>query len=214
MVNILNSTNSIANSFLYEMRSKDIQNDRARFRNNLKRLGMVMAFEISKQLDYQDKNVQTPLGTSKVSLISNQPIVIAIMRASLPFYDGFIEFYDNADSGFIGAYRKGHTGDVEISLDYIATPKLEDRDLIIADPMLATGKSLIKTIEYLLIKGRPKHIHIAAAVAAPQGIDYISQSLSIDHTIWAGAVDDGLDDNAFIIPGLGDAGDLCFGPKV
>lgn len=212
MINILDKTNTIANHFLFEMRDKDIQLDRGKFRNNLKRLGMTMAYEISKSLVYEAKAVQTPLGKASVNLLDKNPVIIGILRAALPFYEGFQAFYDQAEGGFIGAYRT-EADDVAINLDYMAIPAVDNQTLILVDPMLATGKSLVKTIEKIYKKGTPKHIHIASVVAAPEGIDYISQSLKTNHSIWVYSLDENLDENAYIVPGLGDAGDLSFGEK-
>lgn len=212
MINILDKTNSIANHFLFEMRDKDIQLDRGKFRNNLKRLGMTMAYEISKSLHFESKEIKTPLGNADVNLLSESPVIIGILRAALPFYEGFQSFYDQSEAGFVGAYRQ-ENDEIAINFDYMATPSLKDRTVILVDPMLATGKSLIKTIENIEKNGKPKHIHIASVVAAPEGIDYISQSLKSNHTIWVYSLDSNLDDNAYIVPGLGDAGDLSFGEK-
>lgn len=214
MVNIVNQTHSIANHFLYEMRHKDIQKDRSKFRNNLKRLGMIMAYEVSQALAYERRKVSTPLSDAEVSLLSEQPVIISILRAAMPFMDGFLEIFDQADAGFIGAYRREDSDEVAINLEYLASPSLEGKTLIVADPMLATGRSVVKALEHLTRNGVPDHIHIAAAVAAPEGIDYISKSLQSKFTIWTGALDEKLNDKAYIVPGLGDAGDLCFGPKL
>lgn len=213
MLRILNQTNSIANHFLYEMRHVEIQKDRAKFRNNLRRLGLVMAYEISKSLFYKKDKVTTPLAELEVDLLIEQPVIISILRAAIPFTDGFIDTFDRADVGFVGAYRKERK-EISVNFEYMATPSLEGRTVIIVDPMLATGKSIIESINHLLSHGRPGHIHIAAAVAAPEGIDYISKMLEVEHTIWTGALDEKLNSNSYIVPGLGDAGDLCFGPKL
>ncbi|MTI22147.1 uracil phosphoribosyltransferase [Fulvivirga sp. RKSG066] len=212
-MNILNKDHSIASHFMYEMRHKSIQNDRSKFRYNLKRLGEYMAFEISKSLEYKEETVETPLGLAKVNLLKNQPVVIGILRAALPFYNGFIDIFDQADGGFVGAYRE-EGEDIEIQLDYLAVPNLDNRVVILTDPMLATGKSLVKTVNKLLAYGKPAHIHVAAAIAAPEGIDYISDCLNIDYTVWVYALDDKLDTRSYIIPGLGDAGDLSYGEKI
>lgn len=214
MVNILNHTHSIANHFLFEMRHKDIQKDRGKFRNNLKRLGIVMAYEVSKMLTYQKSRVSTPLADLDVELLTEQPVIISILRASMPFMEGFMEVFDQADAGFIGAYRREGVDEVDVNLEYLASPSLEGRNVVVVDPMLATGKSVIKSLEHLMSHGSPSHIHIVAAVAAPEGIDYISKSLKTKFTIWTGALDEKLNSKAYIIPGLGDAGDLCFGPKL
>lgn len=213
MIKILNKENSIANHFLHEMRHKDIQNDRGKFKNNLKRLGMLMAYEISKTFEFEEKKVKTSLGEAESKLVKNQPVIIGILRAAIPFYNGFMEVFDEADGGFIGAFRE-EGDEIKINMGYCAAPNLEGREVIITDPMLATGKSLVQSIEKLLNNGIPSHIHIASVVAAPEGIDYISDSLKISNTIWVYALDQKLNGHAYIVPGLGDAGDLCFGEKL
>ncbi|MDX1628467.1 MAG: uracil phosphoribosyltransferase [Fulvivirga sp.] len=213
MIHILSQKQSIANHFLFEMRDKDIQNDRARFRQNLKRMGNFMAFEISKTLKYKEAEVATPLGNAKTQLLANQPLIICVLRAALPLYNGFMEVFDQADGGFIGAYRE-ESEEINIQLEYYASPSVEDRVVIVVDPMLATGGSMVKSIDQLLKYGQPDHIHIASVVAAPEGINYISQKIKNDYTLWAFAVDEKLDDRAYIVPGLGDAGDLSFGEKI
>lgn len=215
MLKILNQTPSIANHFMFEMRHKDIQKDRAKFRNNLKRLGMIMGYEISKTLAYHSQTVTSPLGDVKVDLLREQPVLISILRAGLPLMEGFIEVFDQADMGFIGAYRiEGNEEEIAVNLEYKAAPSLEGRTVILVDPMLATGKSIIESVNHLMANGLPAHIHIAAAVAAPEGIDYISRLLKTEHTIWTCSLDEKLNTNAYIVPGLGDAGDLSFGPKL
>lgn len=213
MIKILNKKDTIANHFMYEMRHKDIQNDRGKFRNNLKRLGEFMALELSGDLEYISQPVETTLGKTSIRMLANQPVIVGILRAAIPFYDGFLEIFDQADGGFVGAYRE-EGDEIDVQLDYLAVPSLAGRDLILTDPMLATGKSMIKTIDKLKRFGIPRHIHIAAAIAAPEGIDYISKSLKIDNTIWCFAVDEKLNDQSYIVPGLGDAGDLSYGEKI
>lgn len=172
-----------------------------------------MAYEISKSFEFDEKSVNTPLAQAQSMLIKEQPVIVGILRAAIPFYNGFLEIFDEADGGFIGAFRE-EGDEIKINMGYCAAPKLEGRTVIIADPMLATGKSLVQTIEMLLNNGTPSHIHIASVVAAPEGIDYISDSLKIKSTIWVYALDEKLNDHAYIVPGLGDAGDLCFGEKL
>lgn len=214
MLKILNQSHSVANHFLYEMRHVEIQKDRAKFRNNLRRLGTILAYEISRTLDYKKETVTTPLSTMDVDLLARQPVIISILRAALPFSDGFVEVFDQADVGFVGAYRKEDGEEISVNFEYMATPSLDGRVVIVVDPMLATGKSIMESIDHLLNNGKPSHVHIAAAVAAPEGIDYISRMLKVEHTIWAGALDEKLNSQSYIVPGLGDAGDLCFGPKL
>lgn len=213
---ILEDTNSIANHFIAELRNEKIQTDRLKFRRNLERLGEVMAYEISKTFDFEESLVSTPLGKKKSNLIFNQPILIAVLRAALPFYQGFLNFFDHADSGFIGAYRKEESGDSGIEIEYLyqATPDINNKNLILIDPMLATGKSVVKTIENLLSIGKPKTIHIVSVIAAPEGIELIKESVHVPIKLWVCSLDDFLNDQSYIIPGLGDAGDLCFGNKI
>ncbi len=214
MLVILNETNSIANHFIAELRDVESQKDRMRFRKNLERLGEVMAYEVSKALSYQEQEVTTPLGIAKTKLISDHPVIVTIMRAGLPFYNGFLNFFDKIDSGFVGAYRIEGQEEVEIATDYLAIGDLTDKTLMLVDPMLATGKSLVSTLKKLLKFGDPSTIHLVSAIAAPEGINYINENFDRAHTIWVGAVDEKLDENAYIVPGLGDAGDLSFGAKL
>jgi uracil phosphoribosyltransferase len=214
---ILEENNSVANHFLAELRDKNHQKDRLRFRRNLERLGEIMAYEISKTLTYRDVNVETPLGTKKSRLILEQPILISVMRAALPFYQGFLNFFDLADSGFIGAYRKEEENvneGIEIEYLYQATPDINNKNLILVDPMLATGKSIVKTIENLQIKGIAQNIHIVSVIAAPEGVRYVNENVKIPFKLWICSLDECLNEKSYIIPGLGDAGDLCFGNKI
>jgi uracil phosphoribosyltransferase len=214
MLEILSTTNSIANHFIAELRDVECQKDRMRFRKNLERLGEIMAYEISKKLEYQQQTIATPLGAAETHLLSDHPVIVTIMRAGLPFYNGFMNIFDKANSGFVGAYRIEGLDEVEIAGDYIAAGNITGKTLILVDPMLATGKSLVSTLKKLLKFGEPKDIHLVSAIAAPEGINYINGNFDRPHTIWAGAVDEKLDENAYIVPGLGDAGDLSFGPKL
>jgi uracil phosphoribosyltransferase len=214
---ILDKKNSIANQYLYQLRDSDIQKDRLRFRRNLERLGEIMAYEISKNLPFYQKSVKTPLGNSSVQLIKNQPVLISVLRAAIPFYQGFLNFFDDSDSGFIGAYRKGENhGSNNIEIDYLyqAAPSIEGREVILIDPMLATGKSLVKTIDNLKRHGNPSKIHIAGVIAAPEGIDFLQKNINLPVEIWICSLDEKLNDKSYIIPGLGDAGDLSFGVKL
>lgn len=213
---ILNQQNSIANQYLAELRDVHQQHDRLRFRKNLERLGGIMAYEISKKMPYTPLEVQTPLSTTTTSLLSQQPVLLTILRAGVPFYQGFSNFFDRADTGFIGAYRAPHTSseDVSIDMSYITTPPIEGRQLVVVDPMLATGKSMIKSLDALLKQGRPAHIHIACVIAAPEGVAYLKEHMQADFSLWTCALDDKLNNMAYIVPGLGDAGDLAYGPKI
>ncbi|MBD8488305.1 uracil phosphoribosyltransferase [Echinicola sp. CAU 1574] len=213
---VLSQQNSIANHFLADLRDINQQTDRLRFRTNLERLGQILAFEISKSMDYEGSSVTTPLADTTVNKIIDQPIIISVMRAAMPFYQGVLSYFDQADSGFIGAYRKeeSNNNEVEIEFNYLAAPSIENKEIILVDPMLATGKSLIKSIEQLHKNGTPKKVHIAAVIAAPEGIKHLEENLKSPYQLWLGAVDEKLNEKAYIVPGLGDAGDLCFGPKL
>lgn len=214
MVFELDKINSIANHFLTELRDKEIQSDRLRFRNNLERLGEVLAYEVSKELDYNEKVISSSLGNKKTKLIKEQPVLVTIMRAGLPFFAGFINYFDHAPSGFIGAYRVEDGNSISIESGYLAMPKIEGKEVILVDPMLATGKSIVNSIDKMIINGVPKRVHIVAAIAAPEGIDFISKNIKVPLAIWVGSIDERLDQNAYIVPGLGDAGDLSYGGKM
>jgi uracil phosphoribosyltransferase len=213
---ILNQQASIAGEYLANLRSVDHQNDRFRFRANLERLGMLLAYEISKKLPAKEREVETPLGLAK-EWSCDSPVLIPILRAGLPFYQGFLQMFDEADSGFIGAFRAPHqtAEDIEIELTYRTLPPLAGRTLILLDPMLATGKSMVQSIEGLIAQGNePQHIHIAVVIAAPEGVKFLEENLKVPYTLWTVAIDDCLNDKAYIVPGLGDAGDLSFGQKL
>lgn len=206
---------SIAQSILLQLRDPQIQQDRWRFRQNLRRLGSLLAYEVSKQLPYQQQSLQTGLGNATVADLAQQPVLICIMRAGLPFYEGFLEMFDQADSGFVGAYRQEgvNASELDIFLGYSAAPEIAGRDVILIDPMLATGSSLLKVWELLKRQGEPRSLHIAAAIAAPEGLELLQQQLAFPASFWLGALDQCLNAQAYIVPGLGDAGDLCFGRK-
>ncbi|MEJ7769787.1 MAG: uracil phosphoribosyltransferase [Chitinophagaceae bacterium] len=205
---------SLLSDWISEIRHEQIQTDRLRFRRNLERIGEVAALEISKQLEYEEKEIDTPLGTSVCKVLKSQPVLATILRAGLPLHQGLLNYFDRADNAFISAYRKHNKdGTFDISLDYISCPELEDRVVIVSDPMLATGSSLVKTIQYLRAEGHPASIHIVAAIACTVGIEYVHRS-EPGVKIWCGAIDDELTAKGFIVPGLGDAGDLAFGTKV
>ncbi|MBX2946604.1 MAG: uracil phosphoribosyltransferase [Cyclobacteriaceae bacterium] len=214
MTFILNQTNSIANSMLKELRDKNLQQDRTRFRNNVQKLGSILAYEISKQLSYRTEQVETPLGTATLQVLSEFPVLITVLRAGLPFFQGFQYFFHKSDGGFIGAYRKENGEDITINLAYLAAPDLSGKQLIIIDPMLATGKSFVKSIEALMKHGKPTHVHIASLVAAPEGIAYLKEKLTLPYSVYTCALDEKLNTQSYIVPGLGDAGDLCYGEKI
>lgn len=213
MVKNLGDSNSIAQSILAEIRDIRIQSDRARFRFNLERLGELMAFEISKTLTYRTDRVDTPLGSSEYSKLEQQPVLIAVMRAALPYWSGFQKIFDQADTGFIGAYRR-EGNEISIQVDYTALPDVTGKDVILIDPMLATGKSMVDTVQLLKKKGNFRSIKLAALIASPQGIQLIQNELGKEISIWTYAIDRDLNAQSYIVPGLGDAGDLCFGEKL
>ena len=214
MVVNLSEQYSILCDWIGEIRDQEIQVDRMRFRRNLERIGEVAAYEISKTLPYIEKEVQTPLGTATAKTLKDQPVITTILRAGLPLHQGLLSFFDKADNGFISAYRKHQRdGSFEIRLDYISCPELEDRVVIVSDPMLATGASLVKTIQYLREEGHPSGIHVVVAIACTVGIEYVLRE-EPNCRIWCGAIDDELTAKGYIVPGLGDAGDLAYGNKV
>lgn len=213
MVFTIGNTNSIANHFLQALRDPTLQQDRSRFRRNIERLGEIMAYEISKKLPYNPALIQTPLGQVDSHLLNEKPVLVTVLRAGLPYFNGFLNYFDDSDCGFIGAYRKEEQ-EISVQLDYLAAPTLKNRTLLLIDPMLATGKSFIRSIDALHKHGVPAHIHITALVAAPEGIEYIEKNCKTPHTLWTFSIDESLNHQSYIVPGLGDAGDLCFGDKV
>ncbi|MGM0581476.1 MAG: uracil phosphoribosyltransferase [Bacteroidota bacterium] len=211
---ILDKENSIANHFLAELREIDIQKDRYRFRRNLERVAELLAYEISKSLYFQNKEIQTPLEKTSVALMHDFPVIVSVLRAGLPFHQGFLNIFDHSDSGFIGAYRKhSDENNFTIEMGYEALPPLEGRTLILADPMLATGQSLVRALEHIKKVGNPERIIIAAAIGTPEGVQYINDNLNGNYDIYLGALDRELNEKAYILPGLGDAGDLSYGQK-
>jgi uracil phosphoribosyltransferase len=213
MVVNLSEKYSLLSDWIGELRNVETQVDRMRFRRNLERIGEVAALEISKTLEHTEKEIQTPLGIIVTNVLKDQPVLATILRAGLPLHQGMLNYFDKADNGFISAYRKhNRDGSFEISLDYVSCPELEDRVVIISDPMLATGSSLVKTIQFLREEGKPKEIHIVAVIACTVGIEYLKRS-EPQCKIWCGAIDDELTAKGYIVPGLGDAGDLAYGVK-
>ncbi|MBP9994268.1 MAG: uracil phosphoribosyltransferase [bacterium] len=215
-INELGATNSIINNFIAELRNVDVQNDRMRFRINLERLGELMAYEISKTLDYKDVNITTPLGIKETRIVADEIVLGTVFRAGIPFHQGFLDIFDKADNAFIAAYRKYHKGDdFDIMVEYCATSAIEGKVLILSDPMLATGSSLVQCVNRLLENGdvRPKKLHLAAVIASREGVDYVKNNINADATLWVGSIDDELTAKSYIVPGLGDAGDLAYGPK-
>lgn len=214
MVRILSAENSIINHFISEIRNVDVQKDRLRFRRNLERIGEIAAVQISKTMEYENTEVITPLGTAIIPHLKEQPVLATILRAGLPLHNGLLNYFDRADNAFISAYRKHHKdGTFDIHLEYVSSPELGGRIIIISDPMLATGQSLVQTYKALVNRGKPAHTHIVAAIASIEGIEYVKSNLPEDISLWVGAVDDELTAQAYIVPGLGDAGDLAYGTK-
>jgi uracil phosphoribosyltransferase len=210
----LSTNHSLLTNWVAELRDVSIQGDRMRFRRNLERIGEVIAYEISKTLVWQEAETQTPMGIANSKVLVEQPVLATILRAGLPLHQGLLNYFDRADNAFISAYRKHNPdGSFEISLDYISCPELENRTVIISDPMLATGSSLVKTIQFLREEGHPKAIHVVAAIACSVGIAYV-QRAEPTVKIWCAAIDEELTAKGYIVPGLGDAGDLAFGEKI
>lgn len=211
---ILGDQHSIANQFLNEIRDKEKQLDRMRFRKNMERMGEIMAYEISKKLSFEDCQVITPLATLKSVTLQTQPVIITVLRAGLVYFQGFMNYFDQSEAGFIGAYRKEGGEEISVNLEYLAAPSLEGREVILIDPMLATGKSFVRSVGAMLTHGRPIHLHIASLIASPEGIKYVQENLNVPYTLWTFAVDEKLDSRFYIVPGLGDAGDLSYGDKL
>ncbi len=214
MVVNLSEKNSLANRFVAELRDVHIQKDRMRFRRNLERLGEVLAYEISRKLNYHEQEVETPLGLAKANLPNDRIVLATILRAGIPLHQGLLNYFDDAENAFISAYRRHHKdGSFEIALEYISCPDLNDAVLILCDPMLATGASIEVAAQALKRSGTPTQVHVVTAIASRQGIDYVRRTLPKAH-IWAGAIDEELTAKSYIVPGLGDAGDLAYGPKL
>jgi uracil phosphoribosyltransferase len=214
MVTNFAKQNSIISQYISELRDINLQTDRLRFRENLERLSILMAYEVSKTLEYEITKVETPLGEAEVNTLKSEVVIASILRAGLPLHNGFLRVFDKAENAFVSAYRKHHKdGSFEIKLEYVTCPSLEDKTLIIVDPMLATGASLATTIDNLKEYGRPSKIHIVTIIASEQGVDHIRRVCPDAH-IWTGAVDEELTAKSYIVPGLGDAGDLAFGSKL
>lgn len=214
MVKNFSEQDSLVSDWMRELRDVNTQVNREQFRNNIYKIGQVAAYHISLHLSYTDTVTHTPLATTHCRTLVSQPVIATIMRAGLPLYNGILSYFNNADSAFIGAYRQ-HISDTEfeIAQGYLACPDLSNRPLILADPMLATGSSMVQTIDSLLDFGQPSVLHIVAIIASQEGIDTVRQHVPNAH-IWVGAIDNELDANKYIVPGLGDAGDLCFGEKL
>lgn len=209
------NTPSLVSQYMSEMRSVDIQKDSMRFRRNLERVGNAMAYEISKTLDYKVEDITTPLGVAPCHVVADQVVLATIFRAGLPFHQGFLDFFDHAENAFVSAYRKYREKEnFDVLIEYLASPRIDGKVLVLCDPMLATGSSMELSYRALLTKGTPKHVHVASVIASQKAVDYIKSVFPAEKTtVWIGAVDEQIDAHSYIVPGLGDAGDLCFGTK-
>ncbi len=214
-IHILGEQASLLNPVLADIRDRSIQQDRMRFRRNIERAGEILAYEISRVLPYVERPVQTPLGVAPVPVLAEQPVLASILRAGLPLHQGLLNYFDRADNAFISAYRKhsGDSDDFEVEIEYLSSPGIKGRTVILCDPMLATGTSMVLAYKALLEKGRPAHTHIAAVIASQQGVRLVQERIPDNVTLWLCAVDPELTPRAYIVPGLGDAGDLCYGGK-
>jgi uracil phosphoribosyltransferase len=216
MINILSSGNSILNQYISELRDAEVQKDSLRFRHNLERLGGIFAYEISRKLSYETKEVVTPLGIANVPMLIEYPVLATILRAGLPFHQGFLNFFDKSENAFISAFRRHHKdGTFSINIEYASVTEIESKVVILCDTMLASGSSMVLAYRELVAHGKPRHTHIVAAVANVEGLEYVKKNISKnDITIWVGAVDDEMTAQSYIVPGLGDAGDLAYGKKL
>lgn len=216
MIQILSQHSSIFNQYIAEIRDKEIQQDRIRFRRNMERIGEIFAYEISKTLTYKTVTTATVLGEAETRVLEQQPVVATILRAGLPLHNGMLNIFDTAQNAFISAYRKHHKDNsFDVQVEYLSTPLLDEKTLILCDPMLATGTSMVLSYKALLAKGMPKHTHIVAVIASKEGVEYLRKHMPTDnYTLWLGAVDEELTVQSYIVPGLGDAGDLAFGEKL
>ena len=212
----LGQKNSIFNHFVSELRNVKIQSDSMRFRRNLERIGEIFAYEISKGFSYDTNKITTPLGISQQNLINEQPVLATILRAGLPLHQGFLNYFDTSDNAFISAYRKHKKdGDFEIKIEYMSSPNLEGKIVMLCDPMIASGASMVLAMESILLKGKPKHIHVVGVIASTEGLQYLRENSPVKNwTLWIGAEDAEMTSKSYIVPGLGDAGDLAFGEKV
>ncbi|MBR9831686.1 uracil phosphoribosyltransferase [Acidiluteibacter ferrifornacis] len=213
-VKILDKELSIVSQFMAEIRDVNIQKDSMRFRRNLERVGEIFAYEISKTMAFEKKEVQTSLGLSNEFVFKHQPVIATILRAGLPLHQGLLNYFDAAQNGFISAYRKHHKdGSFDIELEYLACPSIEKKTLILSDPMIATGSSIVLAYKALLSKGKPEHVHLVSVIGSTEGLEYAKRNLPNNVTIWMAALDEELTAQSYIVPGLGDAGDLAFGEK-
>lgn len=214
MVHNLSKDHSLVSNWVSELRDTNVQEDRQRFRRNLERIAEVIGYEISRELETEEKEITTPMGIARAKVLKDQPVLATILRAGLAMHNGLLNYFDRADNAFLSAYRKHNSdGSFEIALEYMSCPPIDGRVVILSDPMLATGASLIKAIQYLKDAGNIKKLHVVCAIAATKGIKALQQA-EPDATIWCGDIDDELSDKGYIIPGLGDAGDLAYGAKM
>ena len=215
-VHYISEQNSILNHFLTQLRDVNIQKDSMRFRKNIERIGEIMAYELSKKLEYKDISVQTPLGVKHTTTIAENIVLCSILRAGLALHQGFMNFFDDAENGFVSAYRHHYNNDddFDILVEYKATPTLTNKSLILIDPMLATGQSLVAVLNKLLADHNPTQIHIAVVIAAPEGIKFLEENLPNNCNLWVASLDEKLNEKDYIVPGLGDAGDLAYGNKL
>lgn len=215
MVHVLGATNSIFNQYISEIRDENVQKDSMRFRRNLERMGEIIAYEISKTLKYETKEFTTPLGIANITVPAEQPVIATILRAGLPLHQGILNYFDKGQNAFISAYRKHHKdGSFDIHVEYMASPDLNNKILILTDPMLATGASMVLAYQAIIKRGIPAHTHIVSIIASSEGVEYAIKHLPSNVTFWIGAVDEELTAQSYIVPGLGDAGDLAFGEKI
>jgi uracil phosphoribosyltransferase len=215
-IHYISDQNSVLNHFLAQIRDVSIQKDSLRFRKNIERIGEIMAYELSKTLDYKNIDVQTPLGIKHTTTIAEPVVLCSILRAGLALHQGFMNFFDAAENGFVSAYRNHYNNDdqFDILVEYQAAPSFEGKNLILIDPMLATGQSIVAVLQKLHLEHKPKEIHVAVVIAAPEGIDYLEKNLPSTCHLWVAALDEKLNDKNYIVPGLGDAGDLAYGSKL
>ena len=216
IIHHIQENNSILNKFISEIRDVIIQKDSLRFRRNIERIGEILGYELSKELSYANVDIKTPLGTSREKLISNDVVLCSILRAGLPLHQGLLNYFDDAENGFISAYRHhpNNNADFEIVVEYFAAPTIDNKTLLLADPMLATGQSLVAVLEAIKKYGEPKEIHIVSVIGAKDGIEFIKDKFPKNTHLWIAAIDEELNDKGYIVPGLGDAGDLAFGEKL
>ncbi len=212
----LSEQESILNHFIREIRDVNLQNDSMRFRRNLERIGEVFAYEISKRMHFYTEDITTPLGISKEKLISEKLVLATILRAGLPFHQGFLNYFDQSENAFISAYRKhGKKDEFKVIIEYISCPEIHNKTIILCDPMLASGISMVLALEAILAKGNPNHVHLVSVIASKDGVNYLRQNAPLkEFTLWTAAIDEEMTHQSYIVPGLGDAGDLAFGKKI